>query len=102
MRFLADENVAVPIVLWLRQLGHDVSHASEQQAGAPDSDWLARAESEQRLILTSDKDFGELVFRDRLNSHGVVLLRLETLTVVDRIARLNEVISVIEANPHNR
>lgn len=90
MQFLADENVAVPIVAWLRELGHDVLHASDQQAGAPDADWLSRAEAEERLILTSDKDFGELVFRDRLNSHGVVLLRLETLTVADRISRLKE------------
>jgi hypothetical protein len=53
-------------------------------------------------LLTADKDFGELVFRDRLNTHGVVLLRLEQLSIEERIARLGEALSVIEANPKGR
>ena len=70
MRILADENVARDVVAWLRTSGHDVLFAAEARAGAPDIDWAAQAEQEQRVILTSDKDFGELVFRDGLASHG--------------------------------
>ncbi len=99
MNYLADENVARRIVQWLRGRGDDVKYASEERSGELDAVWLREAEAQQRLILTSDKDFGELVFRDRLNSHGVVLFRLEKLTVEARIKRLEQVWSIVEANP---
>ena len=102
MQFLADVNIAARVVSALRSFGHDVLYAAEHQAGASDPIWLAKAEAEGRLLLTADKDFGELVFRDRLNTHSVVLLRLEHLTIEQRIARLGEVLSVIEANPEGR
>ena len=102
MRILADENVARDVVAWLRTTGHDVLYAAEARAGAADVDWAARAEAEQRVILTSDKDFGELVFRDRLASSGVVLLRLDDLTVAEILARLQAVWSFVEANPTGR
>src|SRR5687767_14463318 len=99
MRILADENMARDIVAWLRGCGHDVLFAAEVNPGADDKDWTNRAERERRVILTSDKDFGELVFRDGLSSHGVVLLRLEDHMVSEILARLQSVWSVIEANP---
>lgn len=102
MRILADENIAKDVVAWLRTSGHDVLFAAEAEAGAADTQWVARAEKEQRVILTSDKDFGELVFRDGLTSSGVVLLRLDDLTVPEILARLQNVWSVVEANPSGR
>lgn len=98
MKYLVDENVASRIVAWLRNRGDDVRYASEERPGELDSQWLCEAEAEQRLIVTSDKDFGELVFRDRLNSHGVVLLRLKDMSMDDRIRRLEQSWSVVEAN----
>ncbi|HUY31226.1 MAG TPA: DUF5615 family PIN-like protein [Pirellulales bacterium] len=62
MDFLADENVPRPLVAWIREAGHDVLHAPESQPGAEDTEWLSRAEVAGRVIVTSDKDFGELVF----------------------------------------
>jgi predicted nuclease of predicted toxin-antitoxin system len=102
MKFFADENVARPIVLWLRSCGQDVAYASEIRPGEADDVWLSEAESQERLILTCDKDFGELVFRHRLNSHGVVLLRLEEYPVAERIARLHSAWAVVEANPSGK
>jgi predicted nuclease of predicted toxin-antitoxin system len=102
MQILADENVAKDVLAWLRASGHDVLFAGDVQAGAPDANWAARAEQEQRLILTADKDFGELVFRDGLSTHGVVLLRLDDLTVAEILARLQSVWSVVEANPSGK
>src|SRR5688572_16883290 len=102
MRFFADENVARAIVVWLRNQGHDVEFAPEIKAGAPDTDWLSRAEADQRLIVTCDKDFGELIFRDGLNSHGVVLLRLEDLTIPERVVRCEAAWSVVDANPDSK
>jgi predicted nuclease of predicted toxin-antitoxin system len=98
MRLFADENIPKAIVDWLRASGHDVLYAWEEQPGERDPVWLAEAEAQQRLILTSDKDFGELVFRNRMNSHGVVLLRLYNHSLADRIARLESTWSSIEAN----
>jgi predicted nuclease of predicted toxin-antitoxin system len=99
MDLFADENLAKDIVHWLRGEGHDVLYAAEAKPGAADARWLARAEKEQRTIITADKDFGELVFRDGLNSHGIVLLRLADLTVSEALVRLRAVWAVIEANP---
>ena len=102
MRLLIDENVPKPISDWLRSQGHDLVLAGETAAGETDKHWLELAESEQRLVMTADKDFGELIFRDQLNSHGIILLRLHDLPIPDRLTRLQEVWSVIEANPSGR
>jgi hypothetical protein len=48
--------------------------------------------------LTADKDFGELVFREKLNSHGIVLLRLSDVTAIDALSRLQDVWAAIEPN----
>ena len=99
MRILADENIPRSVLLWLRAGGHDVTSASELGIGDPESRWLTLAESEQRLILPSDKDFGDLVFRDGLTTFGIILLRLDDLAVPAWVTRLQEVWSVVEANP---
>jgi predicted nuclease of predicted toxin-antitoxin system len=99
MKYLADENVASRIVAWLRNRGDDVRYAAEERPGELDSRWLHEADADQRLILTSDKDFGDLVFRDRLNSQGIILLRLKDLSVDERLQRLEQCWSVVEANP---
>lgn len=76
MRILADENVDGPIITWLRSRGHDVVSATELYTGASD-DWVVRqACDEVRVIITSDRDFGELVFRRGLRPPGVALLRI--------------------------
>ncbi len=99
MKFLADENIARRIVQWLRDRGEDVLFAAEEKAGELDPEWLRQAQVQERLVLTSDKDFGDLVFRDGLNSHGVILIRLEKLSMAARLKRLEQAWSVVEANP---
>lgn len=98
MKLFADENIARAIVIRLRDQGHDVLYASEVQPGTSDHDWVRRAETESRIILTADKDFGDLLFRDRLTSHGVVLLRLGEIPLKDRLARLEQAWTSIEAH----
>jgi len=79
MRLLADENVPTPVVLGLRDAGHDVVWVREIARGMPDIDVLAMATEDQRLLITADKDFGELVFREGLaTASGVVLIRART------------------------
>jgi len=82
MNFVADESVDRPIVERLRQEGHQVSYIAESGPGMSDDDVLHLANQETALLLTADKDFGEMVFRQRLHMHGVVLIRLAGLTPV--------------------
>jgi len=60
----------------LRADGHDVLYAVETMQGATDDQILEIAFEQHRLLVTEDKDFGELVVRQRKSSHGVVLVRL--------------------------
>ena len=77
MRILANENVTATVIRELRQNGHDVLSVKESMRSEADDVILARAQGEQRLVVTHDKDFGELAFRSRLPaSCGVVLFRL--------------------------
>ena len=76
MRWLADECVAAPLVAFLRTGGHDVLYVAEAAAGLNDADVIALALREKRLLLTEDKDFGELVFRRERAVPGVVLMRI--------------------------
>jgi len=75
-RFLANENFPAEAVAWLRELGHDVLHAAEMLRGAPDDEVIRVARSESRIVLTLDRDFGELVFHQRTPAHGIVLFRV--------------------------
>src|SRR5512132_4070953 len=78
MRLLADENFAGEIVTALRRVGLDVLWVRTEMPGASDEAVLHRASVEQRLVLTFDKDFGELAFRAGLPSQsGIMLFRIE-------------------------
>lgn len=75
MNFLADESVDGPIVTRLRQDGHQVEYVAEMQPGISDDRVLVLANQEGSLLITADKDFGELIFRQRRLMPGVVLIR---------------------------
>ena len=77
MKFLADEGVDKPIVTMLRNKGFDIDYILELIPGATDETVLELAYSQQRILITQDKDFGELVFRLHQPHHGIVLIRLE-------------------------
>jgi predicted nuclease of predicted toxin-antitoxin system len=76
VNFLADEGVDRQIVEALRALSFDVTYIAEFRPSMPDPDVLALASAEGRILVTADKGFGELVFRRRQASQGVLLLRL--------------------------
>jgi predicted nuclease of predicted toxin-antitoxin system len=70
VRWLADECVAAPLVASLRSFGHDVLYVAEAAAGLSDVDVITLATREKRILLTEDKDFGDLVFRRERRSLG--------------------------------
>lgn len=79
MNLLADESVDRPIVERLRQDGYHVAYVAELGPGMSDDEVLDLANQEAALLVTADKDFGEMVFRQHLHVHGVVLIRLAGL-----------------------
>jgi predicted nuclease of predicted toxin-antitoxin system len=84
MRFVANENFPVASVRVLRQAGHDVLHAAENLAGLEDEIVLQRAHDEQRILITFDRDYGELIFKRRLATPlGIVYLRFDPATPVE-------------------
>lgn len=76
MKILADENIDRPIINRLRNEGHEVDAVAEMSAGISDDEVLRRANQKGVVLLTSDKDFGEMVYRDRRFTCGIVLIRL--------------------------
>ncbi len=80
MNLLADESVDGPIVEFLRQARHQVGYVAEMEPGISDDAVLDVANREGSLLLTADKDFGELVYRRRRLMPGVVLIRLAGLS----------------------
>ncbi len=81
MRFLANENFPLPSVKLLRQAGYKVASVTEDSPGIEDSQVLTRAADEQWVILTFDRDYGELIYRLRLPSPtGVIYLRFRPHT----------------------
>jgi len=86
LRFLADENVERQLVHALRDAGHDVEYIAELAPGSTDEEVLARAGDRSAIVITEDKDFGELVHRRKQANAGVVLLRLRGLTPGKKVA----------------
>lgn len=69
-RFLANENFPRETVDWSRERGDDVVHAANVLVGAPDTDILRFAITEDRVLLTFDRDSGELLFHERRPTPG--------------------------------
>lgn len=80
MNFLADEGVDRQIVHRLRNEGHAVIYVADLEPGISDGAVLDLANRESAVLVTADKDFGEIVFRQGRSSGGVVLIRLEGLS----------------------
>ncbi|NGZ09808.1 MAG: hypothetical protein CV088_10545 [Nitrospira sp. LK70] len=80
MNLVADESIDAAITIWLRQEGHRVWAVAEMTPGLTDEAVLALAHDQRAILVTADKDFGELVFRQGRATHGVMLIRLDGLS----------------------
>lgn len=76
------------MVASLRSLGHDILYVAEMAAGLNDADVLALAAREKRVLLTEDKDFGDLIFRRKQTVPGLVLIRIASEEAALKIVRL--------------
>jgi predicted nuclease of predicted toxin-antitoxin system len=94
MKFLLDESADYPLAAFLQGLGHDVTAiAHEYPQALTDRAVLSIAQSELRILITNDHDFGELIFRQRLPHHGVILFRLGAETLLVKTRWLEDVLS---------
>jgi predicted nuclease of predicted toxin-antitoxin system len=80
MKFVADEGVDRSLVVLLRQSSHDVLYFAETDSGTDDEVILTLAKTEERILITRDKDFGELVYRMNKLHSGIILIRAEELS----------------------
>lgn len=103
MKFLTDENIGIKVVKFLRSRRHNVLSVLETKElrGSDDGFLISLANKENRIIITLDKDFGELVFRQSKQSSGVILLRLFNETEDNIIKALSQFFK-LKINPKNK
>lgn len=89
LKFLVDVGVSKKAEQWLQKQGYDTKNVRDINPRMLDKEILKLAVSEKRMVITMDKDFGELVYNSKLPHGGVLLLRLEE-------ARADEKVEIIE------
>lgn len=95
MRFLADENFPAGVVVRLTAMGHDTANVSSAAPGMSDQDVLSWAVRERRILLTFDKDFGELARTAGMPADcGIILFRVPAPRSAEDITR---VVSVLDS-----
>ncbi len=92
MRFLVDECVGPAVARWLRERRHDVFSVYDEERGMDDGAIIRKAFDERRILVTADKDFGEMVHRRRQSHFGVILLRLRDERAVNKIESMKRLL----------
>jgi len=102
MRFLVDENTGVVVANWLREQGFEVFSVYQEARGMDDDDIIQKSFSENWILITSDKDFGEKVYREQHPHKGVILLRLQNQLSANKINTLKRLLDrYLEQLPDN-
>ena len=92
LKFLADVNIEKLIVDELKTLGYDTIWIADENPYLDDMNIFKIAQKENRILLTNDKDFGEIVFRQKLISSGIVLFRIKGQDTREKIKLLKKVL----------
>lgn len=85
MKFVVDECTGPQVADWLASQGFDVFSVARQARGIKDVEVLGIANKEQRILITNDRDFGELIFKNGLAHQGVIFMRLNDETARNKI-----------------
>jgi len=96
MKFLIDESVEKPIVDWLRNQKYDVIYIAEKSPAITDEEVIRFANSETRILITNDKDFGELIFRQGRITQGILLIRAANEESSNKIRLVKEVLKEVK------
>jgi predicted nuclease of predicted toxin-antitoxin system len=92
MTVVADESVDAGIIIGLRQKGFTVIAISEGYSGIKDEEVLGIAVKNECILITEDKDFGELAYRLKHKHYGIILIRLSDMPRKERIELASEII----------
>ena len=93
MRFLVDVGVGKKVENWLKGNGFDVLSVRDIDSRAKDSQILRWAVDQQRMIITMDKDFGELIYNSGMQHAGVLILRLEDADSDTKVKVIKQVLT---------
>lgn len=93
LKFIVDECVGMHVAKWLESNKYNAISISSIMPGAKDSIILDKAFAENRIIITSDKDFGELVFNKKISHVGIILLRLQNESSKNKIKVLENLLN---------
>jgi predicted nuclease of predicted toxin-antitoxin system len=92
VRFLVDECTGPVVARWLEGEQHEVFSVYDSSRGMDDDAILRKACAERWIVITNDKDFGELVYREHRPHHGVVFLRLADERAANKIEVLRQLL----------
>ena len=93
MKFIVDESTGDSTAKWLRLSGFEVYSVYAENRGADDEWILEKAVKENYIVITNDKDFGELVFNRGMGHNGVIFLRLQKESNENKIETLRKVLA---------
>lgn len=93
MKFLADVNIEKNIVDELKRMGYDIAWVADLDRHLDDMSILRIAQNDHRILLTNDKDFGEIVFRQKLIPTGIVLFRIKGQDVKEKVKLLKKLLT---------
>ncbi|MCD4795505.1 MAG: DUF5615 family PIN-like protein [Bacteroidales bacterium] len=92
MKFIVDECTGPNVAHWLQTKSYQVFSVYDESPGISDRQILNKAYKEDYIIITNDKDFGELVFRKNLLHKGIILLRMKKETSENKIYLLSQIL----------
>jgi predicted nuclease of predicted toxin-antitoxin system len=98
VKFLIDECTGKRLAIMLKNAGYDVVFVGDWKHSASDDEVLRKANEEGRILITDDKDFGELVFRLRKPSSGIILIRTSTTNPATRFDLLEILLKSTDAD----
>lgn len=93
MKFLLDENIGKIVAKSLEKLGYSASRIRLIAPGIEDHNVLNLSVSRDSILITSDKDFGELIFKEGQSSVGIIFLRLQDESSDNKIKAIKQVLS---------
>lgn len=96
IKFLIDENIEKPIIDYLKENDFDVKLVSDISRALTDDKVIKLTNNENRILVTNDKDFGELVYRQRKISKGILLIRANSEDALIKVHLISEVISKVK------
>lgn len=92
MRFLVDECTGSKVAEWLLSENHEVFSVFDESRGMTDDEVLSKVFDENWILITNDKDFGEMIFRERRGHHGVIFMRLDDERAANKIEVLRRLL----------